>query len=206
MPYLSAKQPKVSPKQAKPIVKLYKKPVEEPEAEENEYIEDTPESHKRKMTISEIFDAVDFAPENIIAEVAKNSVIFGDVIQLRYDTLMEVADAKADLERNDAECDMILRDEARQRDEKITEKALAVLVSVDPKVVAAKRRLAKAEATDKYVSLMVDLLKMRRDCLEMTTNLVRNELGVQAAFEANAGKLRSHRDAIRRRFQESDED
>jgi hypothetical protein len=58
----------------------------------------------------------------------------------------------------------------------------------------------RAEEGEEYSHLLVDAIRVRRDCLRMIADLVRQEISMQSAVEANRGPVDQLRAKLRARY------
>lgn len=153
-----------------------------------------------RRTIAVLLGQVDFDPEHVIEAAVMNSVLFVEAIEYRREAIERRALAKIAMERAQAETSLRIRQEAREAGVKTTEDSVASTVLLDPAVTEVQKKFAHAEATDEYLKLVVEAFRMRRDCLQIIKDLVRNEISLQSAVDAGAGKLAEARARLRTRF------
>lgn len=150
--------------------------------------------------INELLEDLDFVPENVIEAACANSVMFRDAIEYRRDCMEKKAEAKVAYEVAEAEYQLEVRKQAKANDEKVTEKHVESLTVVEPELRKLRVLFLRAEALDEYSKLIVDVFRMRRDCLEVVKDLVRNEYGIQSAVEAGSTKMLAARKKLKERF------
>lgn len=152
------------------------------------------------IDVIDLLGKVDFAPENVVATAATNTVLYVDAINYRLDCLTRKADAELASKRAWAEAELIVRDAAKKRDEKITESHVKALLTTDEVVSDAERALAEAEAFDEFSKLVVKVFEMRRDCLQIVSKWTHEEMRQGAVTDAAREELRGARDKARSRF------
>ena len=154
----------------------------------------------KPINVVALLGKVDFAPETIVETAAHQSVLFVEAIQYRLSQLELKSSAKMDWERERAECELRIRQQAKVNDEKITEGHIAAKLLLDKAVSDKAAKLARAEILDAYSKLVVEAFEMRRDCLQIIKGLVKDEYSMQAAMESGAEKMRETRKKLRDRF------
>jgi len=155
---------------------------------------------QKPLDILNLLAKVDFAPENVVQAAAENSVLFVEAAQYRLAQLERKASAKMNWERERAERELHIRNEAKVCDEKLTEGHIAAKLLLDREVSKKAAALAQAEIYETYSRLVVEAFQMRRDCLQIVKGMVKEEYSAQAAVEAGAEKMRETRKRLRDRF------
>lgn len=154
----------------------------------------------RRNPVLDLLDKLAFSADDVIAAGEQTPLLFRDAIDLRYQSLENRFATKRACEMKQAERNIGLRKEAREAGEKTTEELIKAQVLLDPEVIPATEARDRAEAYDEYLKLVVEAFRMRRDCLEAISYLVRGEMSVQRAIEANADKIRVTRDKLRDKY------
>jgi HD superfamily phosphodiesterase len=121
---------------------------------------------------------IDFTPDNVVEAAAINSVLYVDAITYRLKCLEEKSQATMNAKRVRAETELGIRKKAKANDEKITENYISALLTIDPGVEEATKLENKADIYDEYSKQICDVFRMRRDCLKIVGDLVKQELYV----------------------------
>lgn len=154
------------------------------------------------INIASLLNKIDFSPERVVDAACENSLLFVQAIEYRRQCLEKAKNAKMSWEKGKAEKDLSIRRNARQNDEKVTEGHITSQILVDPGVDKLAQELSKAEVHDEYSKLVVEAFRMRRDCLRIVDDLVRDEVGLQRAVEAGSEKLQKLRKDVSERYPE----
>ena len=147
--------------------------------------------------VGSILDKLGFSPDNVVQAASSNPLLFRDAIDFRQKCLSERTRAKAILERTEAECELAIRKDHRDRGEKITEGNIEILTTLDADVATAKDLFSKAEEADEYSRLIVEAVRMQRDCLKIVADLTWNDISIQRAVDNNSGKVNDTRERLR---------
>ena len=112
-------------------------------------------------TVEEIIKRLPIIRENIFAEAAEMPKLFIDAARYRVRQLQRRSSAELELEALDAS--LSLRVRARLSGDKPTEGTIKANVATNKKIMAAKKKLAEAEAREEFSKLLIDTCRMRRD-------------------------------------------
>lgn len=158
--------------------------------------EETP----RRSPVLELLDKLAFSSDDVIGAEEQTPLLFREAIDLRYQTLDAKFAAKRAWEVKQAERSLAIRQEAKAAGEKMTEGLVDAMLLLDPEVAPLAAERDRAEAADEYLKLVVEAFRIRRDSLDVIGYLVRGEMSVQRAVEANAEKVRVTRDKLRNKY------
>jgi len=147
-----------------------------------------------------LLDKLAFSADDVIDASEKTPLLYREAIDLRYRTMEARSDAKRAWETLQAQRNLELRQEARANGDKITEDGVKAMLLLDPEIAPAAEVRDRTENADEYLKLVVKAFEMRRDCLEIVGFLVRGEMSVQKAVEANAGKIMATREKLRNKY------
>lgn len=150
--------------------------------------------------VAKLLGKIDFSPDNVVQAAAENSSLFVEAIQFRLEKLSARNAAKMAWEEKQAARELNIRKVYREAGEKITEGNIDALLLTDINIKAAAEAYSRAEELDEYSKLVCEAFRMRRDCLEVVGNLMRNELSMQAAVEQGRDKMAAARKVLRERF------
>jgi hypothetical protein len=150
--------------------------------------------------IEALLSKLGFSPDNVVQVASENPLLFRDAIDFRQQCMRERSRSKMNWERTQAEQGLDLRATYRANGEKLTEDYLKSLLVLDSKVVAAAEEFAKADEAEEYSKLVVEAVRMQRDCLKIVADLTWNEVGIQKAVEANADKMRETRSRLNAKY------
>ena len=81
------------------------------------------------------------------------------------------------------------RKKARNVGEKITESHIKAILLTDAKLRVYRRIRNSAEECEEYSKLLVDMVRMRRDCLQIIQGLASTESSLRRAAESAAEML-----------------
>lgn len=153
-----------------------------------------------KSPLTRLLERVEFQPENVVAAAAENSVLFLEAINYRLDCMRRRSAAKLYYERERARLDTSIRANARADGDRVTEKQIESTILLDVDLERANRSFQDAEEEDEYSKLIVEVFRMRRDCLRIVEGATRDEMSLQRAAEVGAEKMRETRQRLRERF------
>ncbi len=153
-----------------------------------------------RIDIGALLDKVDFDPADVVTAAATNSVLYVDAINYRLECLTNKAEATLASKRAWAEAELVVRDAAKARDEKITEGHVKAILTTDEIVSAAERAKEETEALEEYSKLVVKVFEMRRDCLQIVSKWTHEEMRLGAITDAAREDLMATRDKARSRF------
>lgn len=157
-------------------------------------------TRSRTVDVRKLLTGIPFSSDDVIRAATENSVMFVDAIEFRRQQIWRRSTAKIAHERAEADAELRFRKKARDDGEKITEANIKALVLVDEDVTSAAAALAEAEELDEYSKLVVEVFRMRRDCLQIVKGLLADEWNSQRAVEAGAEKMREARETLRKRL------
>ncbi len=157
-------------------------------------------SEKNGVDVKKLLAGVEFNPDDVVTAAAMNAVLFVDAVTFRLACMEKRAAAKLAHERVEAETSLATRKFYKDLGEKTTEGNIDATVLLTPAVKAAADALSKADVYDEYSRLIVEVFRMRRDCLRIVDDMTRGELASQGAIEAGADKMRGRREELRKRF------
>jgi len=149
----------------------------------------TKEANEIKRRVARMLDRLAFSPENVVAAAVETPVMFRDAVEYRKLCLFERNQAKARYERAAADVALKLRKAARDCGDRTTEGEISARVASNLKLIPFVSARDRAEEAEEYSRLVVDTIRVRRTCLEMIAQLVREEISIQSAVEGNRGKL-----------------
>ncbi len=155
---------------------------------------------KKETNVESVLSKLEFAPEDCISAAARNPLLFRDAADFRVSCLRKRNAAKMAWESGSGARELKLRKEARAGGEKITNDEVTASLLTDPTVALLRKKFDDADEMDEYSKLVVEAVRMRRDALRVIGDLVREEVSVQRAMEAGAGKIEDARRRLRERF------
>ncbi len=157
-------------------------------------------SDKNDIDVKKLLAGVEFNPDDVVTAAARNAVFFVDAAQFRLACMEKRAAAKLAHERVEAETSLAVRKYHKDLGDKITEGTVDATVLLTPAVKSAAEALSKADVYDEYSKLIVEVFRMRRDCLRIVDDMTRGEMAAQSAIEAGSEKMRGQREELRKRF------
>jgi hypothetical protein len=165
-----------------------------------------PSQHK-SVDVIELLNNVEFTPDNVVDAAAVNPVLFVRAISYRLECMQKKSRLEMDHKRICAEVELKTRHKASENGEKITENHIKSILTLDKTVSAAASALETAETFDEYSKLIVEVFRMRRDCLRIVSDMTRQELSLSGrAFDSETESMRATREKLHDRFPGSQED
>ena len=150
--------------------------------------------------MDDLLGKIDFQPEGVVHAAAENSRLFMQAVDFRMTKLHAYNAAKLRLERDEAELDLKLRKDARETGDKITEGAIKAILLVDEDLHLQRERLNSAEEAHEYARCVVEIFRMRRDCLQIVQGLAMTEGSLRQAAETAARELQGAREKAKARY------
>lgn len=150
--------------------------------------------------LTKLLGRIEFQPENVVSAAAENSMLFAEAIQYRVDCLRKRNAARMCYERLRAQTDSEIRAEARDANLKITNPEVEAMLTLNTALEEENRRFLHAEEEEEYSKLLVEVFRMRRDCLRIVENATREEVTFQRAAEEGAERAQEIRRRLRERF------
>lgn len=147
-----------------------------------------------QQLVNDLDKRIDFVPEAVVKEACEQTVLFRDAISLRLIAMEGRQKAKSASERTAADARVRLRDQYKLSGDKITESGLDAACTLDPTCRLANDELNEWEGIEEMAKLMLEVFRMRRDCLRMVAELAGTEMAVargHAAGQEQLGQLRS---------------
>ena len=154
----------------------------------------------KMRSITDLLGQIDFSPDDVVRAASVNSALFVEAIEFRRQCLSGRTAAKMTLDRVEADTKLRIRRDAKANGDKITEAYIEELSLTNVAVRESLEAFAKADELDEYSKLVVEAFRMRRDCLRIVGDLMRNEIGLQGVIEAGAEQLSATRRKLRERF------
>lgn len=151
-------------------------------------------------TLKKLLQKIEFSSDNIVAAAADNSALFLKAVEYRIQAYRAKSAAKMALETMQAEKELKIRGQAREIGERITERNVEALLLIDKEVRNQMEAFNQADEEEEYSRLVVEAFRMRRDCLRIIGDLVRDEMSLQRAAEIGTQNLREVRKRAGTRF------
>lgn len=150
--------------------------------------------------VEHVLERLAFQPEGVITAAAENVLLFKDVADYRIDCLHNFNVADMFLDQTHAQRSIEVRDQYKRADMKLTEDGLKAVLTLDPKIAAARTKRMRTEEIDTHAKLLLEMIRMRRDCLEIVAGLIGSAEAMQRAAEDASEKMASLRETARRRY------
>lgn len=106
-----------------------------------------------------------FSPTNLDSAQMDQAALFADYGVLAAQASHQVDVVKLLLENSEAAVYKILRDQAAEKAEKVTEAQLEKLVARHPRVISMKKALAEAKQVEAVGKVAIEAFKQKRDML-----------------------------------------
>ena len=150
--------------------------------------------------IKNLLQRIDFSPEDVIQATAENTRMFRQAVDYRMEQVKYRNVAKMQLEEAEAAAELLLRADARDTREKITENHIKAHLLVNPELHDRREARNRADEHEEYSKLLIDMVKMRRDCLQIIQGLAMTEGSLRRAAEAAGAELSKMRSKIQARY------
>ena len=158
------------------------------------------ESREIKRRVRLLLANLSFQPENVVSAAQQTPGMFRDAAEYRRLCLFERNRAKLKYESEAAAFSLKVRKAARDVGEKLTNDEINAKVTASLRLMPFAQARDRAEEGEEYSHLLVDAIRVRRDCLRMIADLVRQEISMQSAVEANRGPVDQLRAKLRARY------
>lgn len=146
---------------------------------------------RRSVDIQELIDNLDFQDEQIIASARMQPTLFLKATRFRIQKMRELAAAEANDKLVRSQKSLALRQKYRNSSERMTEAAIAAMVSKKSEVQEADRALADAEQAEEFAKLLLEAYRQRRDVLEVISRVVGAEAYIGNRHHGELEQLRS---------------
>jgi len=149
------------------------------------------QSPKKKAddTLERLLNSIDFTPETVAPAAAENTLLFRDAALYRAAVYGERAQADLDFERARATRALEIRNEYRAAGEKGTEKLFEELLLVDDTLLELREKLMQADVANELSKSVLEIFRMRRDCLQIVQQVVGAENAMSKIAESEREKL-----------------
>jgi hypothetical protein len=158
------------------------------------------ESREIRKRVKALLANLSFSPENVVQAAVTTPGMFRDAAEYRKLCLFERNQAKMLFEREEATYALKMRKIGRDTGTKVTEGEISAKVAANLRMVPLIQARDRAEENEEFSKLVVDAVRVRRDCLRMISELVREEISIQTAVESNRGKVDDLRSKLRARY------
>ena len=158
------------------------------------------ESREIKRRVKHLLANLSFQPENVVSAAQQTPGMFRDAAEYRRLCLFESNRAKLKWESEAAAFSLKVRKAARDVGDKLTNDEITAKVTASLRLMPHAQARDRAEEAEEYSHLLVDAVRVRRDCLRMIADLVRQEISIQSAVEANRGPVDALRAKLRARY------
>lgn len=150
--------------------------------------------------VDDILQKIDFSPEDVVQAAAENTRLFRQAVDYRMEQVKRRNVAKMQQEEAEAEAELLLRADARDTGEKITENHIKAHLLVDPKLHDLREVRNHADEREEYSKLLIEMVKMRRDCLQIIQGLAMTEGSLRRAAESANAELAKIRSKAQARY------
>lgn len=150
--------------------------------------------------VDDILRRLDFSSEDVVQAAAENTRLFRQAVDYRMEQVKHRNMAKMQLEEAEAAAELLLRADARDTGEKITENHIKAHLLVNPKLHDFREARNHADEQEEYSKLLIDMVKMRRDCLQIIQGLAMTEGSLRRAVESANAELAKMRSKARARY------
>lgn len=141
-----------------------------------------------------------FSPEGIVDAAVEQTQLFLDAIGYRMEQMEASMSSKASYEVTRADEATKLRERAVANGERLTENSLEEKLLLSLKVSGALKRNQEAARKDEYSKLLLEALRMRKDCIRFVADLTTTEHMVRKAAEMGAERVSEVRTKLRDKY------
>jgi len=164
------------------------------------HIKTIPASSQTDVDIESLLRRIDFSPEDIIQATAENTRMFMQAVDYRMEQVKLRNVAKMRQEEAEAAAELLLRKEARDTGEKLTENHIKTLLLTDSNLNTYRETRNTADEREEYSKLLIDMVRMRRDCLQIIQGMAMTEGSLRRAAESAGAELSKMRSKIQARY------
>lgn len=150
--------------------------------------------------LEDLLARLDFSPEAVVTAAAEQPILFLKAARYRVTRMRNRLQAAMQCEEVRADKAMALRSNARSSGERITEGAIAELLTVSPAVKNAQDVANTATEEEEFAKLLLEAFRHRRDCLKVIGDLTGAERAVRMLHEASTEKLQQSRRALEGKY------
>lgn len=143
---------------------------------------ETKEKLQTTGSINELLSHLELREEGVESYLLDQPKLFLQSAQYRISKVRAAKQAKAALEILEADVAQLIRAQARENDDKLTEKALGEHLSQTKKIQEARKVLDEAETAEEYSKLIMDSFRQRGDMLRSLVQLMGAEAAKEAGF------------------------
>jgi len=154
----------------------------------------------KKVSPTELLDSIAFTSENVVAAAEEQPWLFARAIEYRMECMRNRGTAKLAYESTRATQELKYRNEAKARGDKLTEGNIDALILLDKTVTAAFKLFTTAEEFEEYSKLILEAMRMRRDCLRIVGDLTRDDMSVARAAAIQGERMEELRNKVDKRF------
>lgn len=154
---------------------------------------------KRSSAVA-LLAKLEFAPEGVVEAAVAQTGLFLEAIDYRMEQLDAATSAKSHYEMVRAEEATRLRERAQANGEKMTENSLEEKLLLSLKVHGALERWQEASRRDEYSKLVLEALRMRKDCIRFVADLTMGEHMVRKAAEMGSERASEIRAKLRSKY------
>ncbi len=155
---------------------------------------------RKKLTLDQLVDALDFVPEDVTMAAAQQPALFDQVSEYRIAKLQAKIEANSRLEVAKSKLSLDLRKEARNDGERLTEANLVDLIRSDRSIRKLQSEADQAEVADESAKLLLEAYRQRKSCLEIIGYLATSGLGAKVAAEMTAGEIAALRKRVSAKY------
>ena len=153
--------------------------------------------------VLELLEQVNLSPENIVQESCMQPGLFQKAIEYRMGVYWRTQRVELDRKVGEAEVMLRLRREAKESGEKATEGNLKEMALADPDLQKLLRTEIDANEEEEWSKLLLEIFRMRRDCIKVVGQLVGTEQGIRNYFDESNNKLDAARSALEKKYPSS---
>jgi len=113
----------------------------------------------------ELIERLSIVDENVLAEAAKQPLLFIDAARYRVGKMRKRAQADAALDFNRSSLGLKIR--KKPSEDRVTEGAIKSLIDIDPTTRSLRAALDEAEAEEELSKLILEAYRYRRDAIRI---------------------------------------
>lgn len=123
------------------------------------------------MTSQELIDKLAIIDENILAEAAKQPILFVEAARYRVEKMRERARATAEFETWEAELGLAIRAKYKTSDNKLTETAIKAKIRKHSGTKKRDKELQDSYAEEELAKLILDAYRMRKSAIQVISDM-----------------------------------
>lgn len=152
------------------------------------------------LGLEELLDRIDFQAENVVAEACDHPRLFAEAADYRMKRYRVRLETKAQYEEGRAAAALEVRRRSQKTETRMTEDNLKEILLCDPKLRTLRVQVDEAEVADEYSKLLLEAMRMRRDCLRVVADVSNSLSASRVLSQISMEQLSGAKEQLRKRF------